>query len=135
MNIIFDVVEQVDLLLSFCSGLGLSSVVLVGHDDGGIIVLKAAEKARRFRSFSVSDFKMHRISVEQEKMKNYLLITLILVSCAPFGVSHSYLAAVFFFYHVQKEKFNQLFSFFFHRLYTFSLPLYCLNFRHHSWLL
>ncbi|CAA7397164.1 unnamed protein product [Spirodela intermedia] len=45
--------SQVDLLLSFCSGLGLSSVVLVGHDDGGILVLKAAEKARRFSSFSV----------------------------------------------------------------------------------
>ncbi|KAK1282102.1 hypothetical protein QJS10_CPB22g01043 [Acorus calamus] len=36
--------SQVDLLLSFCSELGFSSVVLVGHDDGGLLALKTAEK-------------------------------------------------------------------------------------------
>jgi pimeloyl-ACP methyl ester carboxylesterase len=37
---------QVDLLISFCSEMGLRSVVLVGHDDGGLLALKAAEKLR-----------------------------------------------------------------------------------------
>ncbi|KAF4387835.1 uncharacterized protein LOC115705268 [Cannabis sativa] len=35
---------QVDLLLSFCSEMGFSSVVLVGHDDGGLLALMAAQK-------------------------------------------------------------------------------------------
>lgn len=37
---------QVDLLLSFCSDMGFSSVILVGHDDGGLLALKAAERAQ-----------------------------------------------------------------------------------------
>lgn len=37
---------QVDLLISFCSEIGFSSVILVGHDDGGLLALKAAEKVR-----------------------------------------------------------------------------------------
>ncbi|XP_010254284.1 PREDICTED: uncharacterized protein LOC104595303 isoform X2 [Nelumbo nucifera] len=37
---------QVDMLLSFCSEMGFSSVVLVGHDDGGLLALKAAQKVR-----------------------------------------------------------------------------------------
>ncbi|XP_042495989.1 uncharacterized protein LOC122075141 isoform X2 [Macadamia integrifolia] len=37
---------QVDLLLAFCSEMGFSSVVLVGHDDGGLLVLKAAQKVQ-----------------------------------------------------------------------------------------
>lgn len=36
--------SQVDLLLSFCSEMGFSSVVLVGHDDGGLLALKAVER-------------------------------------------------------------------------------------------
>ncbi|KAH7652120.1 Prolyl aminopeptidase protein [Dioscorea alata] len=38
--------SQVDLLISFCLEMGFSSVVLVGHDDGGLLALKAAEKLR-----------------------------------------------------------------------------------------
>ncbi|TXG69199.1 hypothetical protein EZV62_004134 [Acer yangbiense] len=34
---------QVDLLLAFCSEMGFSSVVLVGHDDGGLLALQAAQ--------------------------------------------------------------------------------------------
>ncbi|KAI4324699.1 hypothetical protein MLD38_030161 [Melastoma candidum] len=45
---------QVDLLLSFCSELGFSSVVLVGHDDGGILALKAAEKLQTTNSYNVA---------------------------------------------------------------------------------
>ncbi|KAF8393280.1 hypothetical protein HHK36_021521 [Tetracentron sinense] len=37
---------QVDLLLSFCSEMRFSSVVLVGHDDGGLLALKAAQRVR-----------------------------------------------------------------------------------------
>ncbi|KAG2590472.1 uncharacterized protein LOC120674149 [Panicum virgatum] len=42
----YDLESQVDLLISFCSEMGLRSVVLVGHDDGGLLALKAAEKLR-----------------------------------------------------------------------------------------
>ncbi|CAK9176675.1 unnamed protein product [Ilex paraguariensis] len=38
--------NQVDLLLSFCSAMGFSSVVLIGHDDGGLLALKAAERVQ-----------------------------------------------------------------------------------------
>ena len=41
---------QVDLLLAFCSDMGFSSVVLVGHDDGGLLALKAAERVKRHGS-------------------------------------------------------------------------------------
>lgn len=37
---------QVDLLISFCSDMGLGSVILVGHDDGGLLALRTAEKLR-----------------------------------------------------------------------------------------
>ncbi|KAL0425075.1 UNVERIFIED_CONTAM: hypothetical protein Sradi_1042300 [Sesamum radiatum] len=36
--------NQVDLLLSFCLAMKFSSVVLVGHDDGGLLALKAVQK-------------------------------------------------------------------------------------------
>ncbi|XP_057968797.1 uncharacterized protein LOC131158158 isoform X2 [Malania oleifera] len=36
--------SQVDLLISFCLEMGFSSVVLVGHDDGGLLALKAAQR-------------------------------------------------------------------------------------------
>ncbi|KAI3463371.1 hypothetical protein Pfo_020034 [Paulownia fortunei] len=36
--------NQVDLLLSFCLEMKFSSVVLVGHDDGGLLALKAAQR-------------------------------------------------------------------------------------------
>lgn len=37
---------QVDLLLSFCSEMGFSSVILIGHDDGGLLALKAAQRVQ-----------------------------------------------------------------------------------------
>lgn len=47
--------SQVDLLLSFCSEMGFSSVVLVGHDDGGLLALMAAQKVQlSSNSFNVS---------------------------------------------------------------------------------
>ncbi|KAJ8560054.1 hypothetical protein K7X08_004112 [Anisodus acutangulus] len=38
--------SQVDLLLSFCSEMGFTSVVLVGHDDGGLLALKSAQSVQ-----------------------------------------------------------------------------------------
>ncbi|KAI3737590.1 hypothetical protein L2E82_27598 [Cichorium intybus] len=37
---------QVDMLICFCKEMGLSSVVLVGHDDGGLLALKASQRVR-----------------------------------------------------------------------------------------
>lgn len=45
---------QVDLLLQFCSEMGFSSVVLIGHDDGGLLALKAAERVQLMKSHNVS---------------------------------------------------------------------------------
>ncbi|KEH28729.1 putative haloalkane dehalogenase [Medicago truncatula] len=38
--------SQIDLLLSFCSEIGFSSVVLIGHDDGGLLALMAAQRIK-----------------------------------------------------------------------------------------
>lgn len=38
--------SQVDLLLSFCAQMGFSSVIFVGHDDGGLLALKAAQRVQ-----------------------------------------------------------------------------------------
>ncbi|KAK0595545.1 hypothetical protein LWI29_007699 [Acer saccharum] len=45
---------QVDLLLAFCSEMGFSSVVLVGHDDGGLLALKAAQRVQLMKTDNVS---------------------------------------------------------------------------------
>lgn len=46
---------QVELLLAFCSEMGFSSVVLVGHDDGGLLALKSAQRLQEspINSFNV----------------------------------------------------------------------------------
>ncbi|CAH2067988.1 unnamed protein product [Thlaspi arvense] len=36
--------NQVDMLVAFCHEMGFASVVLVGHDDGGLLALKAAQR-------------------------------------------------------------------------------------------
>ncbi|CAJ2651936.1 unnamed protein product [Trifolium pratense] len=43
--------SQIDLLLSFCSEIGFSSVVLIGHDDGGLLALMAAQRVQTSMSF------------------------------------------------------------------------------------
>lgn len=40
------------MLISFCKEMRLSSVVLVGHDDGGLLALKAAQKVKASPSFA-----------------------------------------------------------------------------------
>lgn len=56
VDLIFvEFIFQVDLLLSFCSEMGFSSVVLIGHDDGGLLALMAAQKVQASsNSFNVS---------------------------------------------------------------------------------
>jgi hypothetical protein len=41
----YDLHTQVDLFFEFCQELGLRSVVLVGHSDGGLLALMAAARA------------------------------------------------------------------------------------------
>ncbi|AEE29329.1 unnamed protein product [Arabidopsis thaliana] len=36
--------NQVEMLIAFCYEMGFSSVVFVGHDDGGLLALKAAQR-------------------------------------------------------------------------------------------
>eukprot|EP01018_Ginkgo_biloba_P016281 Gb_19642 [translate_table: standard] len=45
----YELQSQVNLLFSFCREMGFSSVVLVGHDDGGLLALMAAERAQASR--------------------------------------------------------------------------------------
>jgi len=45
----YELQTQVDLLFAFCQELGLNSVVLVGHSDGGLLALMAAAKALKSR--------------------------------------------------------------------------------------
>ncbi|KAK9014050.1 hypothetical protein V6N11_005222 [Hibiscus sabdariffa] len=55
---------QVDLLLSFCSEMGFSSVVLIGHDDGGLLALKAAQRVQAsMNSYNVTIKAMVLLSV------------------------------------------------------------------------
>ncbi|XP_073273413.1 uncharacterized protein [Primulina huaijiensis] len=49
--------NQVDLLLSFCLGIGFSSVVLVGHDDGGLLALKAAQRVQSSANMNALEIK------------------------------------------------------------------------------
>ena len=51
-----------DLLFAFCQELGLTSVVLVGHSDGGLLALMAAAKALKSRdSVQVCSKSLRRI--------------------------------------------------------------------------
>lgn len=45
----YELQTQVDLLFAFCQELGLTSVVLVGHSDGGLLALMVAAKALKSR--------------------------------------------------------------------------------------
>lgn len=38
------------MLLTFYKEMGFSSVVLVGHDDGGLLALKVAQRVKAFGS-------------------------------------------------------------------------------------
>lgn len=49
--------SQVDLLSSFCQKLAFSSVVLIGHDDGGLLALMAAERLHKRQDISNVEVK------------------------------------------------------------------------------
>ncbi|KAJ7962908.1 Alpha/beta hydrolase-like [Quillaja saponaria] len=70
---------QVDLLLAFCSEMGFSSVVLVGHDDGGLLALKAAQRVQASaNSFSVTikGVVLLNVSLSREVVPSFARILL-----------------------------------------------------------
>lgn len=84
---------QVDLLLSFCSEMGFSSVVLIGHDDGGLLALKAAQRAQAsMSSVNVSNYfilysKKDPLSVGRLKLQ----LSILAFSSQMFPLSPNYL--------------------------------------------
>ncbi|XP_058751876.1 uncharacterized protein LOC131654099 isoform X1 [Vicia villosa] len=71
--------NQVDLLLSFCSEIGFSSVVLVGHDDGGLLALMAAQRVQRsMNSFNVTvkGVVLVNVSLSREVVPSFARILL-----------------------------------------------------------
>ncbi|XP_031488302.1 uncharacterized protein LOC116256177 [Nymphaea colorata] len=71
--------SQVDLLLHFCLEMGFSSVVLVGHDDGGLLALKAAERARtcsRFMQVVIKGIVLLNVSLSRDVVPSFARILL-----------------------------------------------------------
>ncbi|KAI4355704.1 hypothetical protein L6164_004453 [Bauhinia variegata] len=71
--------SQVDTLLSFCSEIGFSSVVLIGHDDGGLIALKAAQRVQSSTSsfnVSIKGVVLLNISLSREVVPSFARILL-----------------------------------------------------------
>ncbi|XP_062216641.1 uncharacterized protein LOC133916803 [Phragmites australis] len=75
----YELKSQVDLLISFCSEMGLRSVVLVGHDDGGLLALKTAEKLRTYgdhRKVEVKGVVLIGVSLSREVIPAFARILL-----------------------------------------------------------
>ncbi|KAJ1433870.1 Alpha/Beta hydrolase fold [Sesbania bispinosa] len=71
--------SQVDLLLSFCSEIGFSSVVLIGHDDGGLLALMAAHRVQTsMNSFNVTvkGVVLLNVSLSREVVPSFARILL-----------------------------------------------------------
>ncbi|KAI4329301.1 hypothetical protein L6164_021583 [Bauhinia variegata] len=71
--------SQVDMLLSFCSEIGFSSVVLIGHDDGGLIALKAAQRVQSTRNafnVSIKGVVLLNVSLSREVVPSFARILL-----------------------------------------------------------
>ncbi|KAK7271153.1 hypothetical protein RJT34_26809 [Clitoria ternatea] len=71
--------SQVDVLLSFCSEIGFSSVVLIGHDDGGLLALMAAQRVQTsMNSFNVSvkGVVLLNVSLSREVVPSFARILL-----------------------------------------------------------
>eukprot|EP00256_Glycine_max_P054727 XP_014621623.1 uncharacterized protein LOC100778891 isoform X2 [Glycine max] len=71
--------SQVDLLLSFCSEIGFSSVVLIGHDDGGLLALMAAKRVQTsMNSFNVTvkGVVLLNVSLSREVVPSFARILL-----------------------------------------------------------
>ncbi|CAJ1951231.1 unnamed protein product [Sphenostylis stenocarpa] len=70
---------QVDLLLSFCSEIGFSSVLLIGHDDGGLLALLAAQKIQSSRNcfnVNVKGLVLLNVSLSREVVPSFARILL-----------------------------------------------------------
>ncbi|KAL1221986.1 hypothetical protein V5N11_013708 [Cardamine amara subsp. amara] len=75
----YNLESQVDLLLSFCSEMGFSSVVLIGHDDGGLLALKAAERiqASTFKcNITIKGVVLINVSLSREVVPAFARILL-----------------------------------------------------------
>ncbi|XP_047055600.1 uncharacterized protein LOC124661767 [Lolium rigidum] len=75
----YELESQVDLLISFCSDMGLRSVVLVGHDDGGLLALRTAEKlqaSRDPREVEVKGVVLIGVSLSREVIPAFARILL-----------------------------------------------------------
>ncbi|TKY48110.1 putative esterase/lipase 2 [Spatholobus suberectus] len=71
--------SQVDMLLSFCSEIGFSSVVLIGHDDGGLLALMAAQRVQTsMNSFNVTvkGVVLLNVSLSREVVPSFARILL-----------------------------------------------------------
>ncbi|XP_010532152.1 PREDICTED: uncharacterized protein LOC104808220 [Tarenaya hassleriana] len=71
--------SQVDLLLSFCHEMGFSSVVLVGHDDGGLLAMKAAQRIQTSNSaikVAVKGVVLLNVSLSREVVPAFARILL-----------------------------------------------------------
>ncbi|CAL9218715.1 unnamed protein product [Arabidopsis halleri] len=71
--------SQVDLLLSFCSEMGFSSVILVGHDDGGLLALKAVERIQASTSkynITIKGVVLINVSLSREVVPAFARILL-----------------------------------------------------------
>ncbi|KAL7099776.1 hypothetical protein ACP275_09G106700 [Erythranthe tilingii] len=71
--------NQVDLLLSFCMGMGFSSVVLVGHDDGGLLAMKAVQKlqlSENLMNLEIKGVVLLNVSLSRELVPAFARILL-----------------------------------------------------------
>ncbi|KAL2243429.1 uncharacterized protein LOC105157549 isoform X1 [Sesamum indicum] len=71
--------NQVELLLSFCLEMGFSSVVLVGHDDGGLLAMKAAQKVQSSANSMKLEIKgvvLLNVSLSRELVPSFARILL-----------------------------------------------------------
>ncbi|GAU44483.1 hypothetical protein TSUD_261230 [Trifolium subterraneum] len=62
--------SQIDMLLSFCSEIGFSSVVLIGHDDGGLLALMAAQRV------TIKGVVLLNVSLSREVVPSFARILL-----------------------------------------------------------
>ncbi|KAK7349151.1 hypothetical protein VNO77_06293 [Canavalia gladiata] len=71
--------SQVDLLLSFCSEIGFSSVVLIGHDDGGLLALMTAQRVQtsiNYFNVTVKGVVLLNVSLSREVVPSFARILL-----------------------------------------------------------
>ncbi|KAJ1378395.1 Alpha/Beta hydrolase fold [Sesbania bispinosa] len=71
--------SHIDLLLSFCSEIGFSSVVLIGHDDGGLLSLMAAQRVKTSMNYfnvTVKGVVLLNVSLSREVVPSFARILL-----------------------------------------------------------